>query len=173
MNRLTAIGLASLVAYGLLLTTKYMGVVSAAHDEGVDQHAERERHEIEGGKARILAQDRGARDEARGERHGEPGDEAAEEGAHRGRELIGERRPVRGRREPDRPHSRGAQRRGIPYSTQDPTNRAQSFRIRVVLQGQDLVEYEIGRQEEATLSQPAVAEDQDEEKEADDEPEPD
>jgi len=33
MNRLTAIGLASLVAYGLLLTTKYMGVVSAAHED--------------------------------------------------------------------------------------------------------------------------------------------
>ena len=33
MNRLTAIGLASLVAYGLLITSKYMGVVSAAHDE--------------------------------------------------------------------------------------------------------------------------------------------
>src|SRR5262249_21264826 len=33
MNRLTAIGLASLVAYGLLIASKYMGVVSAAHDE--------------------------------------------------------------------------------------------------------------------------------------------
>jgi hypothetical protein len=33
MNRLTAIGLASLVAYGLLITSKYMGVVSAASDE--------------------------------------------------------------------------------------------------------------------------------------------
>jgi hypothetical protein len=33
MNRLTAIGLASLVAYGLLITTKYTGVVSAARDE--------------------------------------------------------------------------------------------------------------------------------------------
>jgi hypothetical protein len=33
MNRLTAIGLASLVAYGLLLTTKYMGVVSAARQD--------------------------------------------------------------------------------------------------------------------------------------------
>ena len=33
MNRLTAIGLASLVAYGLLLTTKYMGVVSAARED--------------------------------------------------------------------------------------------------------------------------------------------
>jgi hypothetical protein len=33
MNRLTAIGLASLVAYGLLITSKYMGVVSAAHDD--------------------------------------------------------------------------------------------------------------------------------------------
>jgi hypothetical protein len=32
MNRLTVIGLASLVAYGLLLTTKYMGVVSAARE---------------------------------------------------------------------------------------------------------------------------------------------
>src|SRR5207344_2611360 len=33
MNRLTAIGLASLVAYGLLLTTKYVGVVSAARED--------------------------------------------------------------------------------------------------------------------------------------------
>ena len=32
MNRLTAIGLASLVAYGLLITTKYTGVVSAARE---------------------------------------------------------------------------------------------------------------------------------------------
>ena len=50
--------------------------IAAPHRD--DQHAERERHEIEGGKARILAQDRGARDEARGKRHGEPRDEAAE-----------------------------------------------------------------------------------------------
>jgi hypothetical protein len=33
MNRLTAIGLASLVAYGLLIATKYTGFVSAAHDQ--------------------------------------------------------------------------------------------------------------------------------------------
>jgi len=33
MNRLTAIGLASLVAYGLLLASKYTGVVSAAHSD--------------------------------------------------------------------------------------------------------------------------------------------
>ena len=33
MNRLTAIGLASLVAYGLLIATKYASVVSAAHQE--------------------------------------------------------------------------------------------------------------------------------------------
>ena len=33
MNRLTAIGLASLVAYGLLIASKYAGVVSAAPDE--------------------------------------------------------------------------------------------------------------------------------------------
>ncbi|HEX4763338.1 MAG TPA: hypothetical protein VFU92_03340 [Usitatibacter sp.] len=33
MNRLTAIGLASLVAYGLLIATKYAGVVSAAPDD--------------------------------------------------------------------------------------------------------------------------------------------
>ena len=32
MNRLTAIGLASLVAYGLLIATKYTGVVSAARE---------------------------------------------------------------------------------------------------------------------------------------------
>ena len=41
MNRLTAIGVASLVAYGLLLTSKYMGVVSAAHeDKGASAVAE-------------------------------------------------------------------------------------------------------------------------------------
>jgi len=33
MNRLTAIGLASLVAYGVLITSKYVGVVSAAHED--------------------------------------------------------------------------------------------------------------------------------------------
>ncbi|MEO5692804.1 MAG: hypothetical protein ABIQ72_06740 [Usitatibacter sp.] len=33
MNRLTVIGLASLVAYGLLIASKYTGFVSAAHDE--------------------------------------------------------------------------------------------------------------------------------------------
>jgi hypothetical protein len=33
MNRLTAIGLASLVAYGLLIASKYPGIVSAAHEE--------------------------------------------------------------------------------------------------------------------------------------------
>ena len=33
MNRLTAIGLASLVAYGMLLATKYTGFVSAAREE--------------------------------------------------------------------------------------------------------------------------------------------
>jgi hypothetical protein len=33
MNRLTAIGLASLVAYGLLIATKYTGIVSAARED--------------------------------------------------------------------------------------------------------------------------------------------
>lgn len=33
MNRLTAIGLASLIAYGLLIATKYTGVVSAARED--------------------------------------------------------------------------------------------------------------------------------------------
>ena len=33
MNRLTAIGLASLVAYGLLIAIKYTGVVSAARED--------------------------------------------------------------------------------------------------------------------------------------------
>ncbi|MBC8023742.1 MAG: hypothetical protein H7Y14_11515 [Burkholderiales bacterium] len=42
MNRLTAIGLASLVAYGLLLTTKYMGVVSAAREDAGSISALRE-----------------------------------------------------------------------------------------------------------------------------------
>jgi hypothetical protein len=37
MNRLTAIGLASLVAYGLLITSKYVGVVSAARYDGTSQ----------------------------------------------------------------------------------------------------------------------------------------
>ena len=37
MNRLTAIGLASLVAYGLLIASKYTGVVSAAREEGASQ----------------------------------------------------------------------------------------------------------------------------------------
>jgi hypothetical protein len=37
MNRLTAIGLASLVAYGLLITSKYVGVVSAARDDRTSQ----------------------------------------------------------------------------------------------------------------------------------------
>jgi hypothetical protein len=36
MNRLTAIGLASLVAYGLLLASKYTGVVSAARQDAVE-----------------------------------------------------------------------------------------------------------------------------------------
>lgn len=35
MNRLTAIGLASLVAYGVLIATKYTGVVSAAREDRV------------------------------------------------------------------------------------------------------------------------------------------
>ena len=39
MNRLTAIGLASLFAYGLLIASKYSGVVSAAHDERAPQGA--------------------------------------------------------------------------------------------------------------------------------------
>ena len=39
MNRLTAIGLASLVAYGVLIATKYTGVVSAARDERVPMAA--------------------------------------------------------------------------------------------------------------------------------------
>jgi hypothetical protein len=37
MNRLTAIGLASLVAYGLLITSKYTGVVSVAHEQSASQ----------------------------------------------------------------------------------------------------------------------------------------
>ena len=37
MNRLTAIGLASLVAYGLLIASKYTGVVSAAREEAMSQ----------------------------------------------------------------------------------------------------------------------------------------
>jgi len=38
MNRLTAIGLASLVAYGLLIATKYTGVVSAAREDRASPH---------------------------------------------------------------------------------------------------------------------------------------
>jgi hypothetical protein len=37
MNRLTAIGLASLVAYGLLIASKYTGIVSAAREEKTPQ----------------------------------------------------------------------------------------------------------------------------------------
>jgi hypothetical protein len=37
MNRLTAIGLASLVAYGLLIASKYTGIVSAAREDGASQ----------------------------------------------------------------------------------------------------------------------------------------
>ena len=43
MNRLTAIGLASLVAYGLLIASKYTGVVSAAREEAMSQTASGER----------------------------------------------------------------------------------------------------------------------------------
>lgn len=39
MNRLTAIGLASLVAYGVLIASKYTGVVSAAPEDSVSQQA--------------------------------------------------------------------------------------------------------------------------------------
>lgn len=39
MNRLTAIGLASLVAYGLLIASKYTGMVSAAREERAPQAA--------------------------------------------------------------------------------------------------------------------------------------
>ena len=39
MNRLTAIGLASLAAYGLLIASKYTGLVSAAREERVPQPA--------------------------------------------------------------------------------------------------------------------------------------
>lgn len=39
MNRLTAIGLASLVAYGLLIASKYTGVVSAAREEAMSRSA--------------------------------------------------------------------------------------------------------------------------------------
>jgi hypothetical protein len=39
MNRLTAIGLASLVAYALLIASKYTGVVSAAREDRPIQHA--------------------------------------------------------------------------------------------------------------------------------------
>ena len=39
MNRLTAIGLASLAAYGLLIASKYTGVVSAAPEQGVPESA--------------------------------------------------------------------------------------------------------------------------------------
>ena len=37
MNRLTAIGLASLVAYGLLIASKYTGVVTAAREDSASQ----------------------------------------------------------------------------------------------------------------------------------------
>jgi hypothetical protein len=45
MNRLTAIGLASLVAYGVLIASKYTGVVSAAPEEPVPHQASQEPRE--------------------------------------------------------------------------------------------------------------------------------
>ena len=45
MNRLTAIGLASLVAYGVLIASKYTGVVSAAPEEAASQQAAQEPRE--------------------------------------------------------------------------------------------------------------------------------
>jgi hypothetical protein len=54
MNRLTAIGLASLVAYGLLIASKYTGVVSAARDERVPQAVPFEARETTG-KSMVVA----------------------------------------------------------------------------------------------------------------------
>ncbi|MGZ5582834.1 MAG: hypothetical protein ACXWF2_06985 [Usitatibacter sp.] len=53
MNRLTAIGLASLVAYGLLIASKYTGVVSAARDERAPSTASLETGRI--GNSGVLA----------------------------------------------------------------------------------------------------------------------
>src|SRR3954470_3071401 len=49
MNRLTAIGLASLVAYGVLLASKYAGVVSFAHEReptAAASHPEPQEHSM-------------------------------------------------------------------------------------------------------------------------------
>ena len=48
MNRLTAIGLASLVAYGALIASKYTGVVSAAPEDSVAQAAQESRVRMAG-----------------------------------------------------------------------------------------------------------------------------
>ena len=50
MNRLTAIGLASLAAYGLLIASKYTGLVSAAHEPGA---AKSEVTEVEGDVSKV------------------------------------------------------------------------------------------------------------------------
>ena len=70
-----------------------------------EQHAERQRDQVEGGEARILLLDRGARDGAGEQRHGEARDEAAER--HR-QELAA---PTRGSRRPRRAGSHAPSRR--------------------------------------------------------------
>ena len=65
MNRLTAIGLASLVAYGALIAAKYTGVVSAAREESVApvaaQQAEQGRVEVAPPRAEPLQAVRSSR----------------------------------------------------------------------------------------------------------------
>ena len=55
MNRLTAIGLASLVAYGLLIASKYTGVVSAARDDRAPQIASATSREAAGDNSGVEA----------------------------------------------------------------------------------------------------------------------
>src|SRR5688500_340177 len=55
MNRLTAIGLASLVAYGVLIASKYTGVVSAAPEEAASQQAAQEPRERVAGVSPLVS----------------------------------------------------------------------------------------------------------------------
>lgn len=56
MNRLTAIGLASLVAYGVLIASKYTGFVSAAPEESLPPQAALDVHERVAGVSPLAAE---------------------------------------------------------------------------------------------------------------------
>ena len=57
MNRLTAIGLASLAAYGLLIATKYSGIVSVAGDHAAQKTAAVAEPRAAAGEVRVLTPD--------------------------------------------------------------------------------------------------------------------